>query len=485
MIDFLNKLLSPLNSVVVRYNKYIRYFLLILSISTIGFLFFPNTTKESGEKAILVLWIILWIPILARVFWIQIAKTLLPIRKELGILMWMLAVVHGFWYIFSGDISFILQKSFWIYSWFLTTYAFWVFALTLTIPLLLTSNFWAIKLFGKNWKKLHKTVYIMAICTVAHVALIQWLKYLDFWPIIILSFYFIGKILEWKWIHFIWTSWIIKYQKWQKWICPPCGFIYDPTLWDEDSWILPGTEFTDIPNEWKCPVCWVAKSDFIPLTENQNTKKYCATLLEKNFLNTSTLEVIIELEESLESKVWQFVTFEWKDDQGVFKRQYSIANQSWNKITFLIKLNEEWRWAKVLRAIQVWDSLGIIGIFGNFLLEDTDSNKIFIATGTWLAPIYNMITTLPKESYKKLYFSVGTEKELFYIDKLKSIENLELHIHVTKEELNGYETGRVNLDNINEPIDAEFYLCGNPKMVSESIKKLQEKGYTNIYSEEF
>lgn len=49
----------------------------------------------------------------------------------------------------------------------------------------------------------------------------------------------------------------------KKYICPPCGYIYDPAKGDPDSGIKPGTAFEDIPDSWYCPMCMVGKSDFV------------------------------------------------------------------------------------------------------------------------------------------------------------------------------------------------------------------------------
>ena len=78
--------------------------------------------KESGEQAINVLWIILWLPILARVGNLSIARALMPLRKELGILMGTLAVVHGLGYILPYP-AYIISKDFWIYDGYPSTYA--------------------------------------------------------------------------------------------------------------------------------------------------------------------------------------------------------------------------------------------------------------------------------------------------------------------------------------------------------------------------
>ena len=51
-------------------------------------------------------------------------------------------------------------------------------------------------------------------------------------------------------------------KKMAKYKCSVCGWIYDPDIGDPDGGIAPGTAFEDIPDDWKCPVCGAAKSEF-------------------------------------------------------------------------------------------------------------------------------------------------------------------------------------------------------------------------------
>jgi rubredoxin len=45
-------------------------------------------------------------------------------------------------------------------------------------------------------------------------------------------------------------------------VCVQCGFEYDEEKgWPEDG-IAPGTRWDDIPEDWSCPDCGAAKSDF-------------------------------------------------------------------------------------------------------------------------------------------------------------------------------------------------------------------------------
>jgi len=47
-----------------------------------------------------------------------------------------------------------------------------------------------------------------------------------------------------------------------KYECLVCGYIYDPALGDSDGGIAPGTPFEKLPDDWKCPICGAAKSEF-------------------------------------------------------------------------------------------------------------------------------------------------------------------------------------------------------------------------------
>ena len=47
-----------------------------------------------------------------------------------------------------------------------------------------------------------------------------------------------------------------------KYECTICGYVYDPEVGDPDNKVAPGTSFEDLPGDWVCPVCGVAKSDF-------------------------------------------------------------------------------------------------------------------------------------------------------------------------------------------------------------------------------
>lgn len=52
-----------------------------------------------------------------------------------------------------------------------------------------------------------------------------------------------------------------------KYVCVVCGYVYDPAKGIPEDGIGPGTPFEAIPDDWACPDCGVAKSDFELLVE--------------------------------------------------------------------------------------------------------------------------------------------------------------------------------------------------------------------------
>ena len=49
----------------------------------------------------------------------------------------------------------------------------------------------------------------------------------------------------------------------KKYVCDPCGYVYDPEVGDPDGGIEPGPAFDD----WVCPLCGMGKDVFSPVEE--------------------------------------------------------------------------------------------------------------------------------------------------------------------------------------------------------------------------
>jgi rubredoxin len=51
-------------------------------------------------------------------------------------------------------------------------------------------------------------------------------------------------------------------EPFKTWQCGTCGFIYDEADGLPDEGIAPGTRWSAIPDNWVCPDCGMAKSQF-------------------------------------------------------------------------------------------------------------------------------------------------------------------------------------------------------------------------------
>ena len=45
--------------------------------------------------------------------------------------------------------------------------------------------------------------------------------------------------------------------------CIVCGYIYDPDLGDPVGGIEPGTHFSELPDDYLCPICGASKDEFL------------------------------------------------------------------------------------------------------------------------------------------------------------------------------------------------------------------------------
>ena len=51
-------------------------------------------------------------------------------------------------------------------------------------------------------------------------------------------------------------------EPYKSWQCRTCGYIYNEATGDADEGLAPGTRWADVPDDWTCPDCGTAKSDF-------------------------------------------------------------------------------------------------------------------------------------------------------------------------------------------------------------------------------
>lgn len=142
------------------------------------------------------------------------------------------------------------------------------------------------------------------------------------------------------------------------------------------------------------------------------------------------------------------------------------------------------------------DEVTISGPYGEFFVQETQNEMMFIGGGAGMAPMRSHIFDQFKNRHtnRKTTFWYGGRslKELFYVDEFQKIanenENFEFHIALSdalpEDHWTGY-TGfihQVILENYLKdhpnPEDIEYYICGPPMMLQAVLKMLDNLGVT-------
>ncbi|MFH1319840.1 MAG: NADH:ubiquinone reductase (Na(+)-transporting) subunit F [Bacteroidota bacterium] len=140
------------------------------------------------------------------------------------------------------------------------------------------------------------------------------------------------------------------------------------------------------------------------------------------------------------------------------------------------------------------DKVIVSGPYGEFFMQDTDREIVFIGGGAGMAPmrshIFHLFHTL-RTTRKVNYFYGGRSlRELFYTEQFRAIEKefpnfkytIALSEPLPEDNWTG-ETGFIHqvvydtlLKNHSEPEEIEYYMCGPPLMNSAVLKMLDDLG---------
>lgn len=140
------------------------------------------------------------------------------------------------------------------------------------------------------------------------------------------------------------------------------------------------------------------------------------------------------------------------------------------------------------------DHLTVFGPYGEFFVQDTPAEKIWIGGGAGMAPLRSQIfdELLRKHSTTKMSYWYGARslREMFYneeIDKLAAEhDNFEWHVALSdplpEDNFDGHIgfIHQVVLENYLKdhpaPEDCEYYLCGPPPMTAAVLQMLEDLG---------
>ncbi|HLG25813.1 MAG TPA: FAD-binding oxidoreductase [Candidatus Gracilibacteria bacterium] len=147
-------------------------------------------------------------------------------------------------------------------------------------------------------------------------------------------------------------------------------------------------------------------------------------------------------------------------------------------------------------------ALNLVGAaLGRFIVHDNDCKKVFVATGTGLAPFIPMIKAALQsrpEAEITLFFGVRHLDEDYcarfyegFANNAQRYPNFRIYPCISKPERDlpeGYLEGRVTAHvpkMMKDFRETDFYICGNPAMVDELKGLLTQNGATKIHEEKY
>jgi len=224
---------------------------------------------------------------------------------------------------------------------------------------------------------------------------------------------------------------------------------------------------------------------------------YKTLLSQKSQLNSNTHLYHFDLLEPKEIvfKAGQYLMLKVPSDKGPVSRLYSIASSAAEKNSFelIIQIIPGGLASNYLSNLKVKDEIIFQGPAGMFGLKENDRPKIFLTTGTGIAPVKSMLESyqLPVSSYS-LFWGLKTYKDIYLFDELKEF-NLKICLSreqnlnmILENDKKYFELGHVD-SYCPLLTTADYYLCGGRQIVESLRQFLIAKNIPkeNIFFEKF
>jgi NAD(P)H-flavin reductase len=223
---------------------------------------------------------------------------------------------------------------------------------------------------------------------------------------------------------------------------------------------------------------------------------YKTILSKKTQLNSNTYLYHFDLIEPKEIifKPGQYVMLKVPSVTGPVSRLYSIASSNNDKASFelIIEIIPGGLASNYLFSLKEKTEIIFQGPAGIFVLKENERSKIFLVTGTGIAPIRAMLISKIKNQKYHLFWGLKNYQEVYLLDELKQYNNVtmkqfsfkiclsqEQNLNMIPEVNRKYfELGRVNqgfeklLNNetIKQLNNCDYYLCGG-RLIVESLKQ--------------
>jgi CDP-4-dehydro-6-deoxyglucose reductase len=213
------------------------------------------------------------------------------------------------------------------------------------------------------------------------------------------------------------------------------------------------------------------------------------------------LELILWEPKEISFKGGQFISFDISKEGYPYPvtRPYSIASPSStsDRVLLLFNLVPGGPGSTYLFSLREGDPVRFKGPAGSFTLrEDPTKRRLFVATGTGIAPFRSMILSQLEQGDTRplvLFWGVRSERDLYYQDEFQDLADrytnfsFVMTLSQPGPEWSGVR-GRVSSlvqERVTSVRDLAVYLCGNGNMIKDVTAYIQTKGLCPIYREKY
>jgi len=245
---------------------------------------------------------------------------------------------------------------------------------------------------------------------------------------------------------------------------------------------------------------------------------YKTILTKKTQLNSNTYLYRFDLlvPKEIIFKPGQYVILRVPTGKGFMTRLYSIASSpnSKNSLELIIAIIPGGLASNYFISLKENTEIIFYGVAGMFGLKENEKNKVFLVTGTGIAPIRSMLTQIQNSEFRIqnfLFWGLKNYKDVYLLDELKQLSSpvipteagIQTKICLSREQnfdmmpaedKRYFDLGHVDnsfdkLLTTNYPLltNSEFYLCGARQVVESLRIFLLSKNIAkeNIYFEKF
>lgn len=190
----------------------------------------------------------------------------------------------------------------------------------------------------------------------------------------------------------------------------------------------------------------------------------------------------------------------YPDEKGIVKFNIRCATPPPNNLSLPAGQMSSW-----VFNLKPGDKVKVMGPFGEFFAQETDSEMVFIGGGAGMAPmrshIFDQLKRLSSKRKISFWYGARSLREVFYADEYDKLaeenENFTWHLALSDAQPEDNWTGLTGfihnvlhdeyLSKHSAPEDCEYYMCGPPMMNSAVIGMLTDLGVEkeNIFLDEF